>query len=566
MRRHAAPQRPQLHALALLLLALLSAHHPAPAAAQAANLLKNSGFESGAAEWEFCGAAESVDAQVTGTTPAMVYAGRRAVRLTFDENNRCGEVIFDPYAAAAQTISIPASAQDVTVSFRYSRVGNPVFPLKVTLAEPDGFNFLAQVDIDNLPGWHLFRYELTAEQLARVRGRHVQLLLATEFYSSSSSPPQAARPGFYLDDVRVVAGLERTATAARPADLRADGTAPIVYLDAELGGIARMEADGSRRRLIYSNRPAPLSPAWSSAGDRVAVIEGSLTPANSSDVRVNPAFISLIKVLSASGGSAREIYRTSGVAGFRPTVPTTGDPERPALDVEASSIAWSPDDRQIALSLCASNRSKSGSTSDPICWVELIEVATGQSKGKYEPGFAPRWSRSNRIIYSNEDAYKAKAQGIYEVDRSVSPTIERLLVPGMGGQFKPAQFNDRSPAWSPDGTRFATVRNVSGNHYNEGGGYVVHYGIMLFTRGNPLGRQILLSDHGDSISRLSWSPDGKFIIYTLYTGDRGDIWWLDTRSGATGPLTSNGASAAGDWWPISLAALTQRAYLPLLRR
>lgn len=56
------------------------------------------------------------------------------------------------------------------------------------------------------PGWHLFRYELTAEQLKRVRGERVRLLLATEFSTSSNGPPQAARPGFFLDNVGVWPG------------------------------------------------------------------------------------------------------------------------------------------------------------------------------------------------------------------------------------------------------------------------------------------------------------------------------------------------------------------------
>jgi hypothetical protein len=561
--------RRALLTLALALAALAWPPAPPAAVAQASNLLQDSGFEAGASAWALCGSAEVVDAGAPGVTPAMVYGGRRAVRLTYSEGAICGSPVFDPHGAAVQTVAIPAGAEDVSISFWYSRVGNPVWDLKVSLAEPGGFGYLAEVDIENLPGWHLFRYELSLQQLEAVRGRSVELKLAAEYSVNTSSPPQEERPGFYVDEVRVVPAIERTPASPRPPELRPDGAAPIVYLDAELGGIARMEADGSGARRIYASGVTPASPTWSSGGDRVAVIEGWLTPEDTSDVRVNNAQISRVIVFDGAGGNVRELYRTAGLPGFRPTLPTPGDPERPALDVEASSIAWSPDDRQVALAICARNRYKNGSSEDPTCWVELIDVATGKSNGKFEPGFAPRWSRANRIIYSNEDAYKAKAQGIYEVDLAVAPPVERLLVPGMGAQFKPAFYADRDPAWSPEGSRFVTIRKVDGYHLDQGGNTVAHYGLMLFSRGDPLGRQILLIDQGGSPGNLTWSADGNIVLYTLFQGQGADIWWADVRTGATGPLTEGGVSGAPSWRLGALpgsARLPPRAYLPAVRR
>jgi hypothetical protein len=563
MTRSAASPRWPLCVLLALCMGLAPAPRPVAAAA---NLLNNAGFEQGASGWELCGSAELPTLWQAGVTAAMVSTGQRALRLTYTEGETCGSPVFDPHGAAAQLVSIPADAEDVTISFWYSRVGNPIWDMTVNLGEPGGFNYLDSVYTDNLPGWHLYRYELTLDQLEWVQGRTVELTLASSYSPATRGAPEADRPGFYIDDVRVVTGLERTQESPRPADLRSDGTTPIVYLDGQLGGIARMNADGSGAQLLYSNTITPLSPAWSSSGSQVAVIEGWLTPEDNGDVTVNRARISLIKVVDARSGAAREVYRTGGLAGYRPPVPTPGNPERPALDVEASSVTWSPDDRQIAVSICSRNRGASGSTSDPICWVELVDVATGASGGTFEPGFAPRWSRANRIIFSNEDSYREKAQGIYEADLSGGAPVERLLVPGMGAQFQPAAFTDRTPAWSPDGTRFVTVRNVSGFHYNQDGQYTVHYAIMLFTRGDPLGRQILLVDQGVAPSSLTWSPDGLFVLYTLYQGQGADIWWLDTRDGATGRLTTTGAAAAADWrlGTAGGAPLTPRAHLPLL--
>jgi Tol biopolymer transport system component len=544
---------------------------PKEAEGQSGNVLANAGWEDGTAPWALCGNAQIVDRQQPGVTDAMVYAGRRALRLMYSDTNRCGAPIFDPYAAAEQTFTLPANVPSVTVSFWYSRVGNPIYPVSVSLAEPGGFGYLTELDIENLPGWHQFRYELTTEQVDRVRGKTVTLELASAFSVSDNEVPDAERPGFYIDDVRVVGAKERTTEAPRPPELRGDGTQPIVYLNADLGGIARMDADGSNATKIYEGRTTPLSSAWSSRGDRIAVIEEWLTPEDTSDIKVNNAFISIIYVFDPRGGNKRELLRTAGLAGYRPTVPAPGDPERPALDVTASYVAWSPDDQAVALSICAQNRYKDGFATDPICWVELFDTATGASKGTYEPGFAPSWSRTNRILYNNDDAYQPKLTGIYEIDVSANPPTERLLVPGTGSQFNPSSYTDRSPSWSPDGTRFATVRGIDGYHYDEEGTFVSHYAIMLFDRDELLGRQLLLVDHGESPQDLTWSPDGTFMLYSLYRGNGADVWWLDTRTGATGRLTTNGASVAADWrWscPGNKCAGGEdvTVFLPMIRR
>jgi Tol biopolymer transport system component len=299
------------------------------------------------------------------------------------------------------------------------------------------------------------------------------------------------------------------------------------------------------------------------------VIEESLVPEDSTSVNVNRAFISIIKLVSASGGSSRELLRTSGLPGYRPSVPTPGDPERPALDLTASYAVWSPDDQRIAVALCSTNRYQSGSTSDPICWIELFDTTTGVSRGTFEPGFAPSWSTTNRILYTNEDAYQAKATGIYEVNAATSPAGEQLLVPGTGSQSHPSFYTDRSPSWAPDGSKFATVRKIDGFHRDANGTMVSHYAIMLFKRNELVGRQILLADQGSEPSYLTWSPDGTFLLYTLFLGGGANIWWLDTQTGATGRLTTNGHSAAASWrlrCPTPTCQDSVNMHLPYVRR
>ena len=106
----------------LLIMVLLALSWPAPSLlkAQGVNLLSNPGFEGGSSSWSLSGNASIVDNQAAGVNAAMVYAGRRALRL-MDTDNGCGSVIFDPYAAATQLVSISSNATAITVSFWYSR-------------------------------------------------------------------------------------------------------------------------------------------------------------------------------------------------------------------------------------------------------------------------------------------------------------------------------------------------------------------------------------------------------------------------------------------------------------
>jgi hypothetical protein len=66
---------------------------------------------------------------------------------------------------------------------------------------------------------------------------------------------------------------------------------------------------------------------------------------------------------------------------------------------------------------------------------------------------------------------------------------------------------------------------------------------------NP--RVLLIADHGGisgAIDDFTWSPDGRYVLYTLYeSADAANVWWLDVTTGATGRVTTDGASVSVDW-------------------
>ena len=51
-----------------------------------------------------------------------------------------------------------------------------------------------------------------------------------------------------------------------------------------------------------------------------------------------------------------------------------------------------------------------------------------------------------------------------------------------------------------------------------------------------------------AIGDFTWSPDGRYVLYTLYEStDTANVWWLDVTTGATGRVTNDGASVSVDW-------------------
>jgi Tol biopolymer transport system component len=120
-----------------------------------------------------------------------------------------------------------------------------------------------------------------------------------------------------------------------------------------------------------------------------------------------------------------------------------------------------------------------------------------------------------------------------------------LTVAASGGGEKQltAGPGDKSdPAWSPTGTEIAFLQE--GNVYR-----VAASG----------GESSLVADAGDSIiAPLEWSPDGRFLFFTLSEGGRTDICRVTREGTDLRRLTSGSGSA---WHPAVLPDGEQLAYV-----
>lgn len=556
-----------LFGLCLSMLAALPAVSQASAPQQAATLIANPGFEDGLDPWVACGGAQIVDAQAPGATPAMVHSGRYALRLGNPTGTDC-PLPPPEYAylgqvdqALLQSVTVPADAPGLTVSFWYSIIGNASTEVSIILSDnlytsnynSDETAYLDRLLYGDQPGWHLFRQVLTADQLAFVK------TLGTPKLQFRIDDPLGAdeNSAFYIDDVQVTSANVTTTASPLPAALQRNGTQPLVYACADPKDpsyndfICRMDPDGSNARQIFKGYLSSSSdPVWSPDGGTIALVDANVYPADETNPDKYVSATALVLV-NPDGGAARTIYQTGGLPGD------------PALISKITNLAWSPDGSMLAAAFFDYQRRSNGTLEGGLAYIEQIDVTTGASSPLLQYATAPSWSATNQVLFETYDLYDNSdrpTHSIWKLDLNQNPPTEQPLVPEPALRY--STDNDFDPVWAPSGQQFVTIRTVSGDHYDADGDSRYNHAMMLTNPqdlANP--RMLLLADNGD-ISAPTWSPDGKYIAYTLSHDGNRDIWWLDVASGATGPVTTDGLSHSASWRPTSVT----RTFLPLLGR
>lgn len=536
-----------------------------PAPTNAPNLIQDGGFEQQGEGWGACGNVRLVDAQSAGAE--FVYSGRYAFLMGRDaDGSECPQLPDQttPRQILTQELSIPANATAVTVSFWFRAAAGT--SVDVFLAQ--GFyqfdpNLngvrLGSFATDQPPGCQLYRTTLQGERLDRVRGLSLRFSIVIQ--ERTGVEPNTV---LLIDDVRVVAADERTAASPLPPALRGDGSRPLAVVRREAGNLwlYRMDTDGGNAQLIYRGLLGNVrAPAWSPDGQRIAVVDNNTWPwPNIDPDPQNNLSASAITVLNADGSGAAQIYQTQSQKGSRcPFVPTPGEPrERPSLINQVSRVQWMPDNNRVIFSqtgfavFCDGSFAQGGRSDILSVTPPSIVPATFA-----EYATRPSVSRDGRVLFDGFDLSSSRdnrTDGVWEANPGAQPPESRLL----------ANNADREPVWVPDGSRFAVVR-VTTSPSSDARDRT--FAIMLYDRqrlDNP--RMLLFADHGRIISRLSWSPDGAYLVYTLEGFDgRTNIWWLDVSTGATGPVTTDGVALEAAWRP-GPGAINNRIFLPLVVR
>src|SRR4029079_7986502 len=95
-------------------------------------------------------------------------------------------------------------------------------------------------------------------------------------------------------------------------------------------------------------------------------------------------------------------------------------------------------------------------------------------------------------------------------------------------------WNDTSPAWSPDGARIAFVSDRSGRAFDDG------RNTDVWTVSPEGGGLTKISDHEEADREPQWSPDGKSIAFlgNIKESSHPKIWVVSGSGGAASTLAA----------------------------
>lgn len=207
--------------------------------------------------------------------------------------------------------------------------------------------------------------------------------------------------------------------------------------DQRLTEIYVMRADGTDRRRLTTNESLDGSPSWSPDGERIAFTR--ITEAGTASAR------SGIVVMDADGGNEVQITQAA----------------LPSFDL---SPAWSPDGSEIAFTRAA----PTAGSDDPRAAIYVVSPEGGEPRKLTDDGAEPEWSPDGtRIVFTS---YRDDFGRTCFHECSTSGEIYVLDVEsGETKRLTESEADDRSPAWSPDGSliAFASDRSNPEEHANE---------------------------------------------------------------------------------------------------
>jgi Tol biopolymer transport system component len=284
---------------------------------------------------------------------------------------------------------------------------------------------------------------------------------------------------------------------------------------------------------IYTKTPSPTSKAT-----RITFSNGSADPAYSPDgsriafVSTNPGGTYQIFVMNADGSGRRQITSTSTVK---------------------SEPTWSPDGTQIAY---VANSFDVDREMDFEIWtINADGSGRRQLTNNSFPDAQPAWSPLGDKI-----AFVSTRTG--DTDRSVyimnsNGTGQTSITPDSPTGCSPNCYkgHDDNPAWSPNGSKIAYVKEYGDPANPLAGGGVPNIWTM-----DPNGANKTNVSNNPDTSAFSpaWSPNGARIAYAgTAPGSSQDIYVMNANGSGQAPIDTNAAKDEDpDWQPIPQCATT----------
>jgi dipeptidyl aminopeptidase/acylaminoacyl peptidase len=254
---------------------------------------------------------------------------------------------------------------------------------------------------------------------------------------------------------------------------------------------------------------------------------------------------------------------TPAIAQQQPVQPAAAAPSRSftGSDLFGLSIAADPQISPDGRSIVYVRRSGDIMTDRMQSSLWLIDVASGRQSPLVAQGSSPRWSPDGtRIAYAAPDG-------------GGSQLFVRWMATGASARITSLPGDPQALAWSPDGTRLAYVATVAGqpttlgaappkpegakwaepltvidrvNYRSDGPGYLKpgYDHLFVIAADGGAARQLTFGSFDDG-GPLSWTPDGRAILFSAIRGpeaDRqvmnSDVIAVDVTTGALKTLTT----------------------------
>ncbi|HKF36616.1 MAG TPA: S9 family peptidase [Ktedonobacteraceae bacterium] len=293
----------------------------------------------------------------------------------------------------------------------------------------------------------------------------------------------------FLSKPRISPDGERVAFVATTIDERKHTYHASIWVVPTSGGEAKRFTTGAANAH---------SPSWSPDGRWLAFVSDRESESASKNDKEHGKGKAQLWLIPAGGGEAHQLT-------FMPH--------------GASNPTWSPDSQQLVFSAAVGPLDEETGEGQPLPKVRVID----------------------RLLYRLDGVgfIQDKRQHLFLID----------VAGGEPGQLTDGDWDDKDPAWSPDGTRIAFTSSRAEDRWRLPCPDIY----TLSIASNQAGDLQRLTAGTRSCYSPSWSPDGKTIAFLakpkLRSGNHSELFTIDARPNVGTPccLTSQFEGGCSDW-------------------
>jgi hypothetical protein len=483
-----------------------------------ANLITDSGFDS-TGDWQLCGASLQTEAE-------------RGQYLQLDSTPDCpqgADSFLLVNSAAYHPISLDAVPQTLHISF-LARSSAPIElfegPVDVYLVAEDSpqlvpVNFGAWVNNAAFPGiathWTPVKMSITRDDISGWIGDDIPNWLL--FRTNVSA-------GYQMDIDDVQLSFSETTFAniqTMPSELIGASSDRLLFMNQDEKFVGSVNPDGSGYTTYpgISSENLRMGPRWLDT-NTITVGDTRFYPSSViTDATVLAAEGTDLLNYNLANASATMIYQSIGSPGRFEFSGSFGNID--ALDVTIRNGEWDSNGARGAFAMCGQNR-QWDFVSDDICVIAIMD-SSGTILNDDTNGYNPAWSADGRIAF----VYENNAF-IGTVDASGQISAQAVVTSG---------GTPRTVAWSPDSSQLAVMADGVANVVVAGESYTAQSVSLLDVASGDI-EMLTLLDHGNAYSDLTWIDGSNYLAYSVLLDNPVaiEIWWLDVRTGQTGPIVN----------------------------